>query len=192
MANVCNPPYFNGTGGFCNCNCKCIPPYPCYLDYSWTYTVTRGMPCEDGTQAFTSDLSIDGGCCLQLISSSTSGFPLKSWQFTAIGAGTISITNAYNEVSTFCSNAALTGMKFGINSYYLYGPGTLTYEANNAEAITITLVLDVNSCCGYILNSFDGNIYTGACAEPAPFLRSRKINLKNQILSRIKKVRYKP
>jgi hypothetical protein len=139
-------------------------------------------------------LSIDGGCCLWLTSYSIGGFPLKSFSFNAIGAGTISITNAYNDVSIYCGNSEplTVGMKFGINSYYLSGPGTLTYDADDCESILITLVIDVNSCCGYTLDSFGGNKYDESCEAPASFRRSRKIDLQKKVLSRIKKVRYKP
>ena len=152
------------------------------------------MPCSDGTQSFTSDLSIDGGCCLWLTSYSIGGSILKSWQFYAVGAGTISITNAYNEVGVFCGNdpSIKVGMKFGINAYYLTSPGTLTYEASDCELIGITLILDVSSCCGYTLDSFGGNKYDESCEAPAPFHRSRKIDLQKKVLARIKKVRYKP
>ena len=152
------------------------------------------MPCSDGTQSFTSDLSIDGGCCLWLTSYSIGGSILKSWQFYAVGAGTISITNAYNDVSIYCGNSEplTVGMKFGINSYYLTSPGTLTYEADDCESIQITLVLDINSCCGWTLDDFGGNKYDESCESPASFRRSRKIDLQKKVLARIKKVRYKP
>lgn len=193
MSNNCNPPYKCGTGGFCNCSCGCCPPCPCYLDYTWTYTVNRGMPCSNGNQSFTSDLTYTG-CCLTLKSYSISGSILKSFSFSATGAGTISITNAYNDVSIFCGNSEplTVGMKFGINSYYLTSPGTLTYDADDCEPIQITIVLDVNSCCGWTLDSFGGNKYDESCEDPAPFHRSRKIDLQKKVLARIKKVRYKP
>lgn len=193
MAGNCNPPYCGlGTGGWCNCNCKCCIPCPCYLDYYWTSTVTRGMPCSDASQTVTSNLSFEG-CCLRLNNYSSSGSILKYWSFNAIGAGTISITNAYTEFGVFCGYddpSLKAGLKFGINANYLTDPGTLSYEANNCELIGITLVLDVNPCCGYSLDSFGGNQHS-SCGQSVPLNLLKTNILKRQVLSRIKKVHYK-
>jgi len=189
----CKAPYCGfGTGGWCSCNCGCIAPNECYTDYYWTYTVTRGTPCDDGTQTITSNLTYDG-CCLLLSSYSDTGF-LKYWSFYAMGSGTISITNAYTEFANYCGfelPEAKAGMKFGINTNYLLGPGTITYNTTDCELIGITLVLDVNPCCSFGVDDFGGNKYESCVG--GSFRRNSQINnLKRQIFSRIKKVHYKP
>ncbi|RTK93309.1 MAG: hypothetical protein EKK64_10390 [Neisseriaceae bacterium] len=39
---TCTPPYCLGTGGFCDCNCNCCPPDPCYD--AWNYVFHCGTP----------------------------------------------------------------------------------------------------------------------------------------------------
>ncbi len=54
---ACNPPYCLGTGGFCNCNCYCCPPTPCYT--SWTYTYLCGTSSGYWDANVTPDESCD-------------------------------------------------------------------------------------------------------------------------------------
>ncbi len=55
MNTGCQPPYVNGTGGFCGCNCKCCPP-KCCPSISIYFTCGTGCdelpppaPCPDAT-----------------------------------------------------------------------------------------------------------------------------------------------
>jgi hypothetical protein len=72
MAGNCTPPYACGTGGFCNCNCKCIRPcgnYSCCVEnITYKYTIYFNYAEKPCCPTATVNVDIEflletDGCC---------------------------------------------------------------------------------------------------------------------------------
>jgi hypothetical protein len=225
MAGNCTPPYACGTGGFCNCNCKCIRPcgnYSCCVEnITYKYTIYFNYAEKPCCPTARVDVDIEflletDGCCFTPYES-----PLGTMmELRVVGNGVLKITpgSHYQDSGCFCVPTDLscdvpgtkpivyatilnitTGYSCTLSEAAALAGENLECGVNDCDSIQIffqpTASWQGTCCCaggpsGYILGNDIGN----TCSSGMPMRRNRTtmLGLKYQILSRIKKVRYKP
>ena len=214
----CNPPFCLGTGGWCGCNCGCCPPCPVYQNIRYSLFCggldAPAPPCEASWIDPCSGLALDcidsidcskppGYTCEQDSSSDNIELTLdfdgcgvagancgKGFDFVIVGQGTVT-TNG--RVAVDCTN-------YSSEAYLTLNGVEDSLEVEDCDVLTVRLNWLGDICCGCCLD----NIYTkesdycggeilGYC-DPCLSYRARaaKRNLKRSVLSRMKKVHYRP
>lgn len=201
---ACTPPYKCGTGGWCGCNCGCCVLCPCYTQVVYTIKI-KSFPdaptefCYTGVD-YTRDITVSyTGCCLY----SPQLYDIGNAFFTTMGAGTLTIDPA--AIDDFsCSKGGKCTYTTCLTLPDSYDPAF--YQFNTEEPFSIELedcteIIWTIGCasfcepCCYVEN----NVTTVATLLPDCEVASMRVDnrfkkqlMKNSILSRIKKVHYKP
>lgn len=218
MAGNCNPPYCGfGTGGFCNCNCECCVPCPCYanLSASFYYNYANANNCGGSGEAFRFTSSVTTtGCCLYGIANVgvngcwTVGDFVGSI-FYIIGDGTLTFSpGGDNDGGTCYANQS---PPTNSNIYWLVYVtraadstiDTFTGSTDGSDLDITVYNCDVVACylategwggcpcVGPFVDNCTQTLLTPQCGQSFKNQMMRKIK-KNAIISRIKKVHYKP
>jgi hypothetical protein len=210
MAGNCEPPYPCGTGGFCDCTCGCCPPCPCYDNIDIKYHVYKGVTggaCCPVIEDYQVPFSVTfDGCCLHPISETS-----PSYKFLAVGGGTVTLTPAgiWDVTGCFCPLStpnAGNNVKGVINLYngativdsVMAGGSSdpsISIVADNCQIVEVTFFPTASwpgtDCCGgapdYVL--YNSNI---SLCGVSSFRKTSRNMIAKKVLSRIKKVRYKP
>lgn len=149
---ACNPPYANGTGGWCNCNCKCIRPcgnYVCCVSsITFNYRIINmnigpQVTCPEFNYVVPFTLTTDG-CCFNL-------FELYN-NFTCAGP-----------LSGYCRNAV--DHSYSLMEIRVVGSGTLTMTPGKYIAPNCHLGLP----CDYDIPE-SNTIYATIQGTASPFI----------------------
>jgi len=227
MAGNCNPPYACGTGGWCECNCKCIRPcgnYSCCVEsitYNYKLYLNYGAKAccpTTGIIDLYCLLETDGCCFVP-----TENPPGSMQELRVTGTGTLKITPGAHQQTSGCfcepidpicdspssqGNTLLYAFIFNITqnkTCYLSEADALAGKnlecaVNDCDSIQIAFQPSAawpgTCCCAGGLSGYSlGNDIGNNCNNNGLSMRRRRetsFGLKHQILSRIKKVHYKP
>jgi len=201
MAGNCNPPYKCGTGGWCGCSCGCCLLCPCYTEVIYHVEISNipGAPTQfcNIIDPFTTDITITfDGCFLY----SAQLYDIGFGYFTTFGSGTVTIDPvAIDDFSCSKSGACTvtTCLYLPEESYFFTEPESFSFSVEDCTEFSFNIGCSsfCEPCC-YIsgVDTTDSTLI-GQCQGATPMLSRKKImkqRIKNTILSRIKKVHYKP
>lgn len=197
MAGNCNPPFTcGGSGGFCGCNCNCIIPSPCYEKLINTFHILNAPlfdPCP-GIVSYDAVIEITfTGCCFWKYSEAVQ-------TYRVVGDGTVTISpGCYVDYQCREGNPMGLDVQLVHNglitliSFLTTGCDTYEFEVENCDTVGIYPLIAESNCCYYSTQEFVENLLDYPCNTETSFLKKKNSNfLRNQILSRIKKVHYKP
>lgn len=171
-----------------NCSESCVPVKP---SGSCDTPVTTNCKCQ-ATASNDYDIKITfDGCGLYPRYPCTDTISVKCFTFTAVGNGTITVDP---DITIYCENGQESTIGYRVN-------GVTSLSVNDCDEVTVTRVWEGSICCPCcpdnptktVLSNYCGGTTYDFC-DTSISMRAKilKRQLKSKILSRIKKVHYKP